>query len=347
MDLDPAAPTFLATPAHSGYDDYTDSGVDWLGAIPAHWELRALKYSADFVQEKLDSKPDDLPYIGLEHIESGTGKLDKDEAVEDVSSKVVHFESGEVLFSKLRPYLAKVLLAEEDGVGTTELVPLRPVEDVDERFLAYQLLSKGFIEVMDAQTYGARMPRVSPDQLAEQKLALPPSAEQRAIAAFLDRATARIDTLIEKKERLVALLEEKRSALVSHVVTKGLDDDAELQDSEVEWLGEIPAGWDVVRLKFLTSLVTSGPRGWAEYYSEEGPIFLQVGNLSRGSLDLDLSEVEHVNPPEDAEGTRTRLEGNDLLLSITAYIGSIGVIPPRFGRGLRESAHCTGASPFG
>lgn len=175
------------------------------------------------------------------------------------------------------------------------------------------------------------MQHIKRQALKDHSIALPPLVEQRAIATFLDRETERIDTLIEKKERLVELLEEKRSALVSHVVTKGLDAEAEMHDSGVKWLGEIPAGWDVVRLKFLTSLVTSGPRGWAEYYSEEGPIFLQVGNLSRGSLDLDLSEVEHVNPPEDAEGTRTRLEGNDLLLSITAYIGSIGVIPPDLG----------------
>jgi type I restriction enzyme S subunit len=326
-DSDARTPLADHPSSASGYDTYTDSGVDWLGDLPAHWELRALKYSADFIQEKLDSKPEDLPYIGLEHIESETGNLAKDEAVDDVSSKVVHFKEGDVLFGKLRPYLAKVLLADERGVGTTELVPMRPVNDVDERFLAYQLLSKGFIDVVDAQTYGARMPRVSPDQLAEQKIALPPPAEQRAIADFLDRATTRIDTLIEKKERLVELLEEKRSALVSHVVTTGLDDDAELQDSSVEWLGEIPAGWETAQLRHLIrpnttityGIVQAGP------HMEDGIPYIRTGDMKGRSLPED--GYKRTDPEIDAKYSRSKLEAGDIVVAIRATVGKALQVP--------------------
>jgi type I restriction enzyme S subunit len=225
------------------YAEYKDSDVEWLGEIPAHWETRRLKYVAPESGEKLGEKPDDATYLGLENVESNTGRLLLDNLAEEVASTVVAFRRGDILFGKLRPYLAKVVHADFDGVGTTEFLVLRAFEDVEAHFLFYCLLSDGVIEAINGLTYGSKMPRANSEQVGNLYVGLTSLPEQRAIAAFLDRETARIDALVAKQERLIALLQEKRAALISYAVTKGLDPDVEMKDSGVEWLGEIPVHW--------------------------------------------------------------------------------------------------------
>jgi len=160
---------------------------------------------------------------------------------------------------------------------------------------------------------------------------VPPVEEQRAIAAFLDRETGRIDALIDKKQRQIELLQEKRAALISHAVTRGLDRNVKIKPSGIEWLGEIPEHWEILRLKFLIEFVTSGSRGWAKYYSDDGVMFLRIGNLSRVSLNLNLIDLQLVEPPAGAEVERTRVKQGDVLISITAYVGSVSVIEEDIG----------------
>ncbi|TPX28998.1 restriction endonuclease subunit S [Cylindrospermopsis raciborskii] len=233
------------------YPTYKDSGVEWLGEIPEGWKMVRLKYVAPVSSVRLTQKPDHLPYLGLEHIESKTGRLLLDTPVENVESTVSCFEKGDVLFGKLRPYLAKVFLAEFQGVSTTELLALKTSQEVNGKFLFYELIAEGFIDQVNSFTYGTKMPRVSPEQITSLFITLPPLSEQQAIARFLDRETAKIDTLIAKKERLIELLKEKRTALISHAVTKGLNPDAPMKDSGIEWLGKIPEGWKMIRLKYV------------------------------------------------------------------------------------------------
>ena len=176
-------------------------------------------------------------------------------------------------------------------------------------------------------TYGAKMPRANPSQICNIFVSLPSLQEQKTIAHFLDRETTRIDTLIAKKRELIGLLEKKRGAIVTEAVTKGCDRDVAMKDSGLGWLEKIPAHWEEIRLKFLSSFITSGSRGWAEYYSDEGSIFLRIGNLSTTSIDLKLDSLQLVQPPLGAEGERTRVNPDDLLISITALIGAVGVVP--------------------
>jgi type I restriction enzyme, S subunit len=99
------------------------------------------------------------------------------------------------------------------------------------------------------------------------------------------------------------------------------------KDSGVEWLGEVPEHWEVIEARREIDFLTSGSRGWAEYYSDEGPLFLRIGNLTRDSVHLDLSDLQRVSPPADSEGSRTRVQPGDVLFSITAYLGSVAVVP--------------------
>ena len=280
------------------YPEYKGSGVEWLGEIPEHWETRRLKYAAPESSEKLEAKPKESLYLGLENIESGTGRLLLDDLAENAASNVVAFREDDVLFGKLRPYLAKVVHANFDGVGTTELLVLRPKDDVESRFLFYYLLSDGFIDTVNSSTYGTKMPRANSEQVGDLTVNLPPLAEQRAIAAFLDRQTARLDALIAEQRRLIKLLQERRAALIGHAVTQGLDPDAPRKDSGIPWLGEIPANWEAISLKFAAKrepgAIKTGPFGSQLLSSEmiEGEIVTtQPTQLSSGT---GASQPQHV-----------------------------------------------------
>ena len=262
------------------YPANKDSGVEWLGEIPEHWEVKRLKYVAPASTAKLIEKPDDLPYLGLENIESKTGRLLLDTPVENVESTVGIFDKGNVLFGKLRPYLAKVVCVDFRGVCTTELLVLQPNDVVNGKFLFYQLLSEDFVKLVNSLTYGTKMPRVSSEQIGNLAVQLPPFPEQNAIITYLDRETARISALIAKKERLVELLQEKRAALISHAVTKGLDPTVPMKDSGMEWIGEIPAHWGVKRVRDITELLQTGPFGSQLHSSDYSPYGIPVINPS-------------------------------------------------------------------
>jgi type I restriction enzyme S subunit len=237
-------------PSLKPYPAYADTDLPWLPKIPKHWEVKRLKFVAPANTTKLTDKPDDLPYVGLENIESGTGRLLMETQPETVESNVGIFEKGDILFGKLRPYLAKVVQTDFRGSCTTEILALKP-QEIDGRFLFYSLLSPRFIEAVNAMTYGTKMPRASWEQIGNLYLSLPSLPEQRTIAAYLDRQTAKIDALIAKKQRLLDLLAEQRTALISQAVTKGLNPTVKMKDSGVAWLGQVPSHWEVKRNKYL------------------------------------------------------------------------------------------------
>ena len=230
--------------------EYCSSGVEWLGRIPSCWDVKRLKYCVQLINEKVDVGESDLSYTGLENIESWTGKRVASNEPVTSEGQSSHFCAGDVLFCKLRPYLAKVYRSTDDGICTGELLVLRPRSAV-QNFLFYFMLSRDFISIVDSSTYGAKMPRASWEFIGNLPVVFPHEPEQRAIAAFLDRETARIDALIGKKERQIELLQEKRTALISHAVTKGLNPDVKMKPSGIEWLGEIPEHWEIRPLRYL------------------------------------------------------------------------------------------------
>ena len=196
-----------------------DSGLPWLGEIPAHWELKRLKYIAPLRRDLLPGRPEGLRYLGLENIEAHTGRLLLDSEQEAVDSSVVAFDEESVLFGKLRPYLAKVAVPDFTGVGSSELLVFQPRPDTDRRFLYYALLAQDFVGRVSAMVDGAKMPRAEPAEVANLSLYAPPLPEQRRIANYLDEQTAKIDRLIELRRRQIELLAEQRAALINECVT--------------------------------------------------------------------------------------------------------------------------------
>ena len=230
------------------YDAYKDSGVEWIGEIPEGWEIRALKRSVTLLTDK--SGDDTLPFVGLEQIESWTGKRLHAENQAVCAGNSLFAPMGTVLFGKLRPYLAKVYFIEADIACSTEFLPLYPNFYIG-RYLQYALLADGFIGLADSSSYGTKMPRVNWEQIGTQLLPIPSSDEQEAIANYLDAKTSEIDELVADCEREIELLKEYRKAIISEAVTKGLDPDAPIKDSGIEWIGKIPEGWHVRPSKTL------------------------------------------------------------------------------------------------
>ncbi len=234
------------------YPAYKSSGVEWLGHIPAHWAVRRLKLSVANSTEQTNKRHEHEIYLALEHVESWTGRYS--DAGPDVvfDSQVKRFRAGDVLFGKLRPYLAKVVRPDRDGVCVGEFLVLRPRDcTMLPDYLKWLLRTKPVINAINASTYGTKMPRTNWQFIGGMKQPLPPLPEQEAIVRYLDYVERRIRRYIDAKQKLVGLLEELKQATIYEAVTRGLDPDVPLKPSGVEWLGHIPAHWGKARVKYL------------------------------------------------------------------------------------------------
>ncbi len=191
-----------------------DSGIEWLGEIPEHWEVKRFKYYFNLITEKVE---EDLPKIGLENIESKSGKFI--ETNSDFAGQGIRFRPKDILFGKLRPYLAKVWISNFDGQAVGDFYIFRAKDDDLPEFAKYRILDSSFIEVTNSSTYGSKMPRVSWEFIADLPLAFPNIQEQKSIVHHIETESARIDAKNSKTEKLIDLLTEYRTALISEVVT--------------------------------------------------------------------------------------------------------------------------------
>ncbi len=276
------------------YPAYKPSGVEWLGDIPAHWEVERLKWTV-------------ISCI------NGVWGVDPDGEYDLVCVRVADFDRVRFRINLENPTLRSIpeqqrngrllrrgdLLLEKSGGGEQQPVGAVMLYDSDvpavcSNFIARMAVASGFLPEflvhLHAALYSARIHTRSIKQTTgiqnldsssylNERVGLPPLDEQRAIATFLDRETARIDALIARKQRLIELLREKRTALISHAVTKGLDPNAPMKDSGVEWLGEIPAHWKVLKgAYFLKIFGGYAPEGLV--YSENGCNYYKVDDLN-------------------------------------------------------------------
>ena len=195
-----------------------DSGVEWIGDIPADWNVIRLKHIARFVQTKYTAADGDLNYIGLENVVGWDGTLIETDSVYDRDQSLI-CTTGDILFGKLRPYLAKVYLNTVKQCCSAEFAVIRMNAPLCRPFFRYQLISHGFIFTIDSSTYGAKMPRANVDFVKNMRVVVPPLDEQKEIADYLDEKTAQIDSLIAKKNQLVSEMESLKKSLIFEYVT--------------------------------------------------------------------------------------------------------------------------------
>lgn len=199
-----------------------DSGIEWIGKIPKHWKISKLKYLIQVNNTK--SSNNEYKYVGLENVIGWAGKLVDDtnmsesEFVPESSSNKA--KKGDVLFGKLRPYLGKVFISEENIICSTEFLIMRPV-DIEGKYLKLLFLSRDLVNVIDRSTYGTKMPRANSSFILNQYIPIPNTQEQNEISAFLDKKCSEIDSLIsDKKEQLEKLTSYKQSMIYEYVTGK-------------------------------------------------------------------------------------------------------------------------------
>ncbi|MCY4283672.1 MAG: restriction endonuclease subunit S [Gammaproteobacteria bacterium] len=284
----------------SHYPLMKDSGVEWTGEIPAEWEVKKLKYVAQVnpLKDNLDQISDELvTFLSMDSIsENGTADCSIKKPVSSVCDGFTFFRRNDVIVAKITPCFENgkcVFLSNLDtsiGFGSTEFHVLRPKERIVGKFLYYITKSEIFMQSGEAFMYGAAgQKRVPSSFISDFPLVLPDADEQTAIANFLDRKTAEIDALIAQKQRLLELYEEEKTAIINHAVTKGIDPNAELKDSGVEWLGEIPVGWEVRKLKYVAQV--NPLKDNLDQTSDELVTFLPMDSISEnGTADCSIKK---------------------------------------------------------
>jgi type I restriction enzyme S subunit len=281
--------------------DLKDSGVEWLGSIPIHWGVDRLKDVSHLRDEKTAIKSSDEDYLELEDLSQWTGKILKKRNTLEVASQINVFYEGDVLFGKLRPYLAKYAYVDFNGKCTGEILAIKPTR-IYGGFLAYYVGSKHFINHCDNFAYGAKMPRINWNtQMGIFPIPIPPVfEEQKAIADYLDKACQNIDKTIALKQQQLDKLEAYRKSVIHEAVTKGLDKTVPMKDSGVNLFGNIPQAWRMQRIKdIVKTKITDGPHETPQL-EESGIPFISAEaikgdkidfNKKRGFISQELHEI--------------------------------------------------------
>lgn len=284
-----------------------DDRVTAQTALP--YPTKRLKHIVSLRQSRANGNGGESPYIGLENIEPWTGKLfgSLSTATKDDSVQSNVFSSGDVLFGKLRPYLAKVWVAEFAGRSTTECLVMKPVE-VESRFLGYACLSRDFIDAVNASTFGSKMPRAEWGFIGNMHVPVPHRRRQCAVADYLDRETAKLDELVAAKERVLELLADRRQVIIAAAVTGGAKPKVRHCTFGVPWLGEIPAHWKLGRLKDFGSLIAGAgfPHEFQGVLGETLP-FYKVGDLSTSKDNRRMGESSNTVSYETAARLRAHV----------------------------------------
>ncbi len=309
------------------YPKYKESGVEWFGEVPEHWEvLKGSRIGRLFGSEQI---PEDavcaegsIPFLKVGSISTDGFKVESwDWYVKDDWEIKVNIPSDFVVFPKRGAaiFTNKVNIVDRPALIDPNLMGWVISQRATTRFVAYLLKARTLDELADVST----VPQINNKHIYPEQFPVPPVPEQIEIAAHLDRETAKIDTLISKQERLIELLQEKRQALISHAVTKGLNPDTPMKPSGVEWLGEVPKHWAVIPLKRRWSISDCKHRT-AEYVDDGIPI-VSTTEVKPGYLNLIgarmTTEADYLDLSEGRKPKR-----GDIVYSRNASVGSAAFV---------------------
>lgn len=309
------------------YESYKDSGVQWLGEIPSHWDVKQLKFAVTCNDEALgeNTEPDyEILYVDISNVSLTEGIKHKEELLFENSPSRARrvVKSGDVLVSTVRTYLKAITYvesAEENLIASTGFAVLRPSKKFDSKFIGYWIQSEGMVGNIVANSVGVSYPAINSTDLVRLPIVELPLSEQKIIADFLDKRLAQVDALISKQETLLEKLAEQRVALISHAVTKGLNPDVEMKESDVEWLGNIPKHWDTKKLKFSVgcNLKTLTDKTDSDYEI----LYVDISNVSLTAGIKNKEELLFENAPSRAR--RVVKSGDVLVSTVRTYLKAI------------------------
>jgi len=328
------------------YSAYMDAGVDWLGKIPEHWQqkwlgLLAVESRTAFVDgpfgsdlKSSDYQDEGVPLIQLNNIRDGQHVLRNMKFISEEKRNELSRHSafpGDIVIAKMADPVARSAIVSDEFseyVIVADCVKMTPdLASVDLSFLIWAINSDCVRIGAGRMSSGVTGIRINLGQVKKLRIPYPPLREQTQIARFLDHETARIDALIEEQQRLIELLKEKRQAVISHAVTKGLDPTVPMKDSGVEWLGEMPAHWEVKQLKHVVDPNTSITYGIVQAGPEfEGGIpYIRTSDMS--GEELPISGYPLTSPEIDESYARSRVRPGDIVMSIRASVGKCLPVP--------------------
>ncbi len=309
------------TGRYKAYSECKNSGHRWLGDVPSHWNVwgakrifSSVRVAAKETDEQLaaSQKYGVVPQSLMMKLNSAKVML----ALKGTDS-FRHVEKDNFVIS-LRSFEGGIEHSAYEGCVSPAYTVLKASLHIHSAFYKYLLKCEPFIAALQSSTDSLRDGKsISYEQFGGIYLPYCSYEEQQKIANFLDHETAKIDTLITKQEKLIELLKEKRQAVISHAVTKGLNPDAPMKDSGVKWLGEVPDRWSVGRVKNLAKLISKGttPSTIGGDFVDSGIRFLKGENIGK-SIFVNPSPAFHISEEVDAQLSRSRLQENDVLVII-------------------------------
>ena len=305
--------------SYAKYERYKDSGVDWLGKIPSDWELGRI--SAFFSERR--QKVSDKDYPALSVTKLGVFPQWENVAKSNDGDNRKLVKKGDFVINSRSDRKGSSGIAKQDGSVSLINIVLKPV-NIEPRYSEYLFKSYNFIEEFYRVGHGivADLWTTRFDDIKNSMIALPTFDEQVKIANFLDQKTAQIDQAIALKQQQIEKLGEYKQIVIQNAVTKGLNPNAPMKDSGVEWIGDIPEHWEVKKLKYLTSKIGSGitPSGGATTYVDKGIPLLRSQNIHFDGLVLD--NVANISLNVHKSMKNSQVKQHDVLLNITG--GSLG-----------------------
>ena len=323
------------------YEEYKDSGVEWLEEIPSHWELSKLRYMFSFGRGLTITKADLLdtgvPCVSYGEVHSKYAfEIDPkkhylkcvDEGYLQSSSYAL-LTKGDLVFADTSEDIEgsgnfTQLVSDDLVFAGYHTVIARPFDRQCSRFYAYLMDCKEIRTQIRHMVKGVKVFSITQSILKGVEIWLPSLDERETIANFLDHETAQIDTLIDKQQALIQLLKEKRQAVISHAVTKGLNPDAPMKDSGVEWLGDVPEHWKIAKLKWKASTTSGGTPTTSKYedYYEDGYIpWIRTTDLNNDKLN---ETPVMITAKAVRDSACSLLPKNSVLLAMYGGAGSIG-----------------------
>jgi type I restriction enzyme S subunit len=324
------------------YPTYKDSGVEWLGEIPAGWEVKKLWHLTPSRRRIMygivlpgPNVADGVPIVKGGDVSPGRLRLDRlNRTTYEIESGYVRsrLRGGDLVYA-IRGSIGEVGFVPEELEGanlTQDAARISYTAATHGPWLLHVLKSAAVFAQLEAGSLGATIRGVNIRDLKRASIPVPPRAEQERLAGFLDRETARIDALVAKKERLIELLQEKRTALITRAVTKGLDPNVPIKDSGVEWLGEIPAHWSAMPLGQAMQLVMDfrgrTPLKLGMNWGGDIPAISAV-NVRDGHIDLLLGVNYGSSPLHDRWMTQGPTQVGDIVFTTEAPLGNVATVP--------------------
>ena len=298
------------------YLSYKDSGVQWLGEIPSHWKVKKIRHILSLANEKTKESGGEL--LSLSQYAGVTPKTDSNvgiRAAEDTTGyNIVH--KGQFVMNIMLAWNGSYAVSEYDGIISPAYCVFDFTRECARRYYNYLLRMKVYSGAFKTESKGiidSRL-RLYPQYFKNFPLIVPPIEEQRSMATYLDKATAEIDRAIAQQQRMIDLLNERKQIIIQRAVTKGLDENVEMKNSGLNWLGQIPSHWELVRLGYSSWIrARLGWRGLkANEYVDSGYVFLSAFNIVNNKMQWD--NVNFINKFRYDESPEIKLKIGDILL---------------------------------